>query len=266
MKKFLIILSTLTLGCNTGKLTVVGDIPAELKEASAIELGASGDILWTIEDSGNKRRLYGIDTMARIKNDIKVLNAKNIDWEDLTSDDQGNIYIGDFGNNSKKRSKFTIYKISSDDFNLDETEAEKIKFSLPEDHKTKDFEAFFLYDEHFYVFSKEHKKFIVLKVPNIPGEHKAELISEFNLEGKNNKITAADIREDGKEVLLLNHDKLWRLTDFSGDDFFSGKIEALMFDHNSQKEGLCYKSNNEVYIVDEKSKSGGGNLYRFKLR
>ena len=240
-------------------------MPDDLKEASALEVIPQFDYIWTVEDSGNKKRLYAIDTLGSIVRNIKITNAKNMDWEDLTSDSDGNIYIGDFGNNSKKRKSFTIYKVSIDDLNKDEAEADKITFTIPKDHKSKDFEAFFLWNSDFYIFSKEHKKFIVLKVPNRIGDHKSEIVSEYNFEGKNNKITAADIRADGKEVLILNHDKLWRLKDYNDDNFFSGTIEAIPFNHNSQKEGLSYKTDTIIYIGDERTRIDGGNLYKLKL-
>jgi hypothetical protein len=89
--------------------------------------------------------------------------------------------------------------------------------------------------------------------------------SDFNLDGKDNKITAADISDDGKIIVLLNHDKLWKLSDFKDDDFFSGKIQELPFEHSSQKEGICFKTNSKVIITDERNGTTGGNIYSFNL-
>ncbi len=115
------------------------------------------------------------------------------------------------------------------------------------------------------MFSKEQKKFIILKVPNQLGTHEAKVVTDFRFEGNNNKITSADISSNGKIIVLLNHDKLWKLTDFKGDDFFSGTIEKADFNHNSQKEGICFKTNSTVIITDERKGSQGGNIYSFKL-
>lgn len=249
--------------CNTGKLDVVTDLPSSLKEASAIEKVVNSDLLWTIEDSGNKNNIYGLDLDGNIVKDIDISNSSNIDWEDLTSDDDGNLYIGDFGNNSKNRDDFTIYKVS--DLSSEKTKAERINFLLPKKVKSKDFEAFFLLENHFYIFSKENKSCMLFKVPNRIGKHTARLAFEFNLKGKNLKITSADISDDGKTLILLNHDKLWKISDYNGDNFFEGNIQELEFDHNSQKEGICFKDANSVYITDEKDKSEGGNLYEFKI-
>jgi hypothetical protein len=251
--------------CDTGKLNVIADLPHSLKEVSAAETLPDSDLIWVIEDAGNKNNLYGLNTQGKIIKDLDISNASNIDWEDLTSDDSGNLYIGDFGNNSKNRDDFTIYKVANPNTEARHTTAEKINFLLPKEMKSEDFEAFFILNDFFYIFSKENKSSILLKVPNIIGKHTAELIADFNLDGKHHKITSADVSDDGKTVALLNHDKLWKISDFESDNFFKGTIEELKFNHDSQKEGICFKNANTVYITDEKNKNEGGNLYEFKL-
>ncbi|MFD2726986.1 hypothetical protein [Hyunsoonleella rubra] len=259
--KTFIICAFVFTSCDTGKLKVLADLPSSLKECSAIETVARSRLLWTIEDSGNKNNIYGIDLKGKIMKDIDIKGSSNIDWEDLTSDKKGNIYIGDFGNNSRNRDDFTIYKVS--DLSSDKTKGERISFTLPKSVKPKDFEAFFLWNDFFYLFSKDNKSSILFKVPNRVGKHTAIKISK--LKEKYLKITSADISDDGKTVILLTHDKLWKITNFKSDDFFSGDIEALLFDHSSQKEGICFKDNSSIYITDEKTKGSGGNLYSFSL-
>lgn len=264
--KRLIFLSFIIHSCESpGQLKIEGSINNSLKEVSATEILPNSKLIWTIEDAGNDNHLYGLNEDGSIKQDITITNASNIDWEDITSDEQGNLYIGDFGNNNEKRKLFRILKINTKDLNKAEVKAEIIEFTLPKKQDSKDFEAFFLFKNSFYILSKETKKFIVLKVPNQLGRHEAIIKSDFNLDGKNNKITSADISEDGKIVVLLNHDKLWKLSDFKDDDFFSGSIKELSFDHESQKEGAAFKTNSKIIITDERNGSSGGNIYSFKL-
>ncbi len=264
--KRLIFLLLISTSCQSaGKLKIEADITNGLKEVSAAELDLQSDIIWIIEDAGNKADLIGLNTKGKPTRTIRINNAKNHDWEDLTSDNQGNIYIGDFGNNNEKRKKFKILKVKYADLSKDEAIAEIIEFTLPKKQGSKDFEAFFIYNNTFYIISKETKKFCVFKVPNVIGKHKAEAVTEHKFKGKNNRITAADISADGKTIVLLNHNKLWKLTDFKADNFFSGTIEKLDFNHNSQKEGICFKTNSSVIITDERKGSEGGNIYSFKL-
>lgn len=261
----LILILLIVSSCGTGKLKVLADLPMSLKEASAAETIPGVPLLWTIQDRGNDPVVYGLNKDVSIEKHLTVTNAENQDWEDLTSDEQGNLYIGDFGNNHKNRDEYTIYKLKQPEKSSSSIEAERIRFQLPEEHKSEDFEAFFLWKGYFYIFSKNHKKGIVVKVANTLGFQSAEIISTFDLEGKNKRITSADISDDGKKVALLAHDKLYLITDFSEDDFFSGNIKILNFEHDSQKEGIVFSKANEVVITDERSSGSGGHIYQFKL-
>jgi hypothetical protein len=261
-----ILIALFFISCNTGKLNVLADIPSSLKETSAIEKTTNSNILWVIQDSGNANHLYGLNTKGDIIKDIKIVNADNMDWEDLTSDSEGNIYIGDFGNNSENREYFTIYKVSNAENAKASTHASLINFTLPKDMKSVDFESFFLYKEFFYVFSKDRKRCELIKIPNEEGKHVATYVSKIELKGKHNKVTSADISDNGQIVVLLNHDKLWKLSNYSNDDFFNGKMEVLEFEHDSQKEGVSIIKENQVLITDERHKSNGGNIYYFDFK
>lgn len=261
-----IVLLFILISCHTGKLKVINDLPNGLKEVSAIEKTVDSDLLWLIEDSGNANTLYAININGEIVKDIEIDNAVNIDWEDLTSDKSGNIYIGDFGNNAHKRKVFSIYKVIDPMHSNKNEQALTINFKLPKDIYKQDFEAFFIYNDHFYIFNKDHKETMLFKVPNKIGTHTAKIITRHSFAGKHNAITSADISNDGKTVVLLNSDKLWKLSGFEGDDFFSGRIEKEKFEHKSQKEGICFNDENSFYINDERKGHSGGNLYYFDLK
>ncbi|WP_082396132.1 SdiA-regulated domain-containing protein [Olleya sp. ITB9] len=259
------VLALLFMSCNTGKLTVVGSIDSDLQEASAAQLVNTSDLLWTIEDAGNKNNVYGMDLKGDIIRDIDISNIKNHDWEDLASDTDGNLYIGDFGNNSRKRKQFFIYKIENIANIDDKTNAKTINFTLPKNIKSEDFEAFFLWNDSFYVFSKENKKTMVIKIPNQIGSHEATYLTEYKLKGKDTRVTSADISPDGKTVVLLNHDRIWTLTNFKNDAFFDGTVQKIDLKHDSQKEGVCFKNNSTIYITDEDSGKEDNNIYSLKL-
>ena len=125
-------------------------VSADLSELSGFEFDHNQQ-LWGINDSGNPPEIYQIDSTGNIHKTIKITNAKNIDWEDMTQDDLGNFYIGDFGNNLNKRKNLTIYKIKNPShINGNTTKAEIIHFNFkdqlsfpaPEAKKNFDLEAF----------------------------------------------------------------------------------------------------------------------------
>lgn len=55
-------------------------------------------IFWVHNDSGNAPILYAIRDDGRLVQSYRVA-APNLDWEDLATDDAGNLYLGDIGNN-----------------------------------------------------------------------------------------------------------------------------------------------------------------------
>jgi hypothetical protein len=76
-------------------------------------------------------------------------------------------------------------------------------------------------------------------------------------------VTAADISSDGKQVVLLTHNRLYSFTNFTGDHFLDGTVEEIKLHHNSQKEALCFGNADDFYLTDERNQKTGGNLYRF---
>ncbi|MFN5417228.1 MAG: hypothetical protein ACK5B9_09240, partial [Flavobacteriia bacterium] len=70
--------------------------------------------LVAINDGGNKPILFVLNFKGEIIHEVNIKDAKNKDWEDLTIDDQGNIYIADIGNNLNQRKDLCIYKVNSD--------------------------------------------------------------------------------------------------------------------------------------------------------
>ena len=255
------------------QLKEVGNLT--LKEVSGLEY--SNGALWALEDSGNKNSIYKLSPKGKIEQEVVITNVKNIDWEELTSDKEGNLYIGDFGNNDSKRKDLAIYRLDAANLNK---AASVIKFYYPEQKEFPpkksnlifDCEAFFEHEGNFYLFTKNRSKgfngeFQVYKVPNKQGNHAAQLLGTLQACDNFRKcaITGADISPDGTKVALISGDKVWLLTNFGKDNFAKGSLQMLELNNWSQKEGIAFKDNDVITIADEKSKKEGGKLYEVKL-
>lgn len=280
MKKILLLFSFLLLSnCqNFGQLKVVTDLPKTLKEASGIEVVKGSRFIWIINDGGNKAKLYGISKKGKIKKEISI-DKKNKDWEDLTSDDKGNLYIGDFGNNDSERKNLRILKIKKKYLSRKKADVKEIEFEYEDqdDFSPKkkemlyDAESFFYHKNYFYIFTKSrvaknYGKTSMYKVPAIQGNHTAKLIGEYDNGNKNDSwITAADISKDGKKVALLSQKNILIFSDFKGDNFFSGSVRKIELVNRTQKEAICFKDNNTLLLSDEKSDGEGGYLYELKI-
>lgn len=276
---FILLLSLfLFTGCaNFGRLTVKTELPKILEEVSGIHYDANEDAFWMINDSGNAPSVFLVTETGKILRELEI-DADNKDWEDITMDAEGNLYVGDFGNNYNERKNLRILKINKEDLtSTDKIKVEKIKFEFPEQKKFPpkkkyyDAEGFFEWKGNFYVFTKSRVKneigrTFIYKIPNESGKHKAQRISDFTTCPEQYCwITGADISTDGTKVVLLNHKSAWVFTDFTGDDFFSGKVQEFPFGHDSQKESIAFKSKSIIYLADEENGYGGRNLYLLKL-
>ncbi len=283
MKKYILFLipAFLVVNCSTKsesreEITMLFQFPKKVKEVSGIIW--HNNLIWSIQDSGNSNEVFGFSISGEMKEKVEVNDASNVDWEDITTDKNGNLYIGDFGNNDNDRKDLAIYKLAVSDYGK---VSEKITFYYPEqkDFPTKkkdklyDCEAFFLYQNHFYLFTKNRSKgfdgtSLIYKIPVVAGNHQAKLVAKIKTCSNYNScvITAAAISPDEKKVVLLSHDRIWLLENYKGDNFSAGTMKELELNHYSQKEGVCFKNNETLLIADEKDKKTGGNLYEVNLK
>jgi hypothetical protein len=176
-------------------------LPSSVRETSGL-LFFDGKII-THNDSGNDAQLFEIDSLSgQLLRTIRINNVQNIDWEDIT-EDENHIYIGDFGNNEGNRTDLKIYKILKSDYlKSNSVSAEEISFSYedqtdfnePEFHDF-DAEAFVVYENSFLIFTKNRGNFRtnVYKIPINIGEHIAIKVSSANVKGL---ITGATLMND----------------------------------------------------------------------
>jgi hypothetical protein len=254
------------------------ELPSSIHETSGLETGPNG-WFWTQNDSDNPEEIYCVDSTGTIQRTVSVMGDVNTDWEDLAKDDEGNLYIGNFGNNLLDRTDLRIVKIPSiDTCTSVAIVSDTIRFSYPDQHDFPpngdygnfDMEAFFWYQDSLHLFSKDrsspstgHTKHY--RLPSVGGVYQAELIDSLYTASNSYifAITAADISEDGQQVVLLNADRIWLLSGYTGTDFFGGTVSELELGSFTQKEGICFKDG-FIYLTDEREQffNSGGNLYR----
>lgn len=252
-----------------------------LTEISGFEIDKSGHF-WGINDGDNTAELHLIQPDGMIKRSIAISNAKNHDWEDMTQDDFGHFFIGDFGNNDNLRKWLTIYKIENPiDIKSDNTKAEIIKFMNPyqtsfppkPSEMSFDLEAFVHYKNKLYLFSKNRKEPFdgstdVYRIGDYAANHKAEYISQFNTCTHSEKlcwITSAAMSPDRTKLVLLDSERLWLFENWQGDDFFSGDIFKIDLGIVTQKEAVSFFDDNTLYVMDEEFLGIGRNAYAIKL-
>ncbi|NIF07053.1 hypothetical protein F3J23_16570 [Chryseobacterium sp. Tr-659] len=290
MLRFLILPALFLLSCNPkaqnspakdDELKVQFSLPKKLKEVSGITLSQDKKTIWVIEDRGNKNAVYSLNDKGEMIGKVPVENAENTDWEDIISDPQGNIYIGDFGNNDNDRRDLAILKTDLKNSTQASTKViqttkfhyqGQTEFPPKKSNFLYDCEAFVEMNGNFYLFTKNRSKgfdgtFLVFKVPNKEGDFEAKLIGTLKLQGGYNDaaITSATINSAKDKIVLLTHKNIHVLTGFTADNFSTAKIQKIPLNHNSQKEAIVFLDNKTLMIADEKGKNEGGNVYTFSF-
>ncbi len=268
-------------GCRPqGTLKASASLPAQLDECSGITT-LDGQMLWVIEDSGNGDVLYGLGLDGTLKKEFKVANAENKDWEALTRDSLGNLYIGDFGNNRNRRKNLRIYKLPNPHSEKgDKIPAEQIDFRYPDQeafpppfaNRRFDAEALFHFRNRLYLITKNQSDPFdgtahVYSIPDSAGTYVARKEARFHTcdDRKSCRVTDAALSPDGNRLVLLGYGTLWVFEDFREKGFASGPTNMLEVGASTQLEAVCFITDELLYLADERVFRTGGNLYAFPL-
>jgi hypothetical protein len=256
------------------------ELPSELREVSGMTY-VNGK-LWAIQDNGNTTELFQLSDEGKILKKIKLEFVKNHDWEAITHDNDGNLYIGDFGNNDNLRKNLAIYKINKADLNknsIGKLETIFFNYGDQKDFPPKkkelfyDCESFFYKNGFFYLFTKNRSKNFdgtsyVYRIANKPEKQTISLQTTFITCDKYNSgaITDAALSPDGKTFVLLSNKRMWIYSDFKDAKSVKSANKEIKFATYTQRESVTFKNNNTLFISDEKTKNVGGNLYEYDLK
>jgi hypothetical protein len=261
---FLFALKTATCSCNyevknaffvksKPKIEKTGKFPVCIGENSGLSKAWQDGYYWTHNDSGGSPELYMVNAEGLMFDTLDVPNAVNIDWEDLAKDDKGNLYVGDFGNNSNRRDDLTIYKRGY-------YGVEKIKYKYadqtPADSSNRvfDCEAFFWKNDSLYLFTKswnKGKKLTKLYVlPDKPGEYSVFPQDQVYFK---TQVTGADISPDGTKYALITYGKLMIYGIENNEINFKKPLKCIKIGKN-QTEAVVFENNSKIVFTNEQRK------------
>lgn len=264
------------------ELTLLQKLPNELRENSG--MANYGDsIFYFHNDSGHPNDIYRYHKKSKTLEKFTVPEAINVDWEEMAQDSDGNLYIGDFGNNANSRKDLKIYKINNPEkHSLNNYNVEVIRFSYArqrefapsKNERHYDMEAMFWFKDSLYLFSKNRTepydgKCYMYVLPAKVGTYTLSPVDSFLFPAQDYRlgwITAADISPDGKMIALLSSHKMHIfIGDFDQLSFFQGEYLEVDFNHLSQKEAIVFKKDGSgVFITDEENQIGP-NLYAYNF-
>ena len=241
----------------------IGTMPSAVNETSGLLY--FNDRLITHNDSGNSAFLYEIDTVSlSVTRTVTIINANNVDWEDLAQDEQY-IYIGDFGNNLGAREDLAIYRIDKADYlSSDTVMADKIDFSYEDqtnfDGNTNsdwDAEAMVVLEDQLVIFTKQWQSnnTVAYGLPKSPGNHTAVNLGGYE---SNGLITGATFNELSGLLYLVGYSQqlqpfLIRMEALTRPFSFNSTATKIALSLGfAQIESICYTDENTYYLSSER--------------
>jgi len=233
-----------------------------------------------LNDGGNAAHIHVINKTGNLVNTIEVNNATNIDWEAICINNQGDLYIGDIGNNDNIRQDLKIYVIKNFKDSLQNSSVQvsyKIDFSYAaqnvfppaNDKKHFDAEAMIMIKDSLFIFSKNRSNpyngytYVYGLKDTVIMQNATIIDSFFAGNGPKELSWVTDAFFDQKDLYLLSHSYVWQCKDYLIRGFANS--EKLILDTYTQKEACVFVPPN-FWVADEKnSLVGGGNLYAYPI-
>lgn len=218
---------------------------------------------WTINDSGNPNVLYRIDEKTGLViSEITIEGSENVDWEDLTHD-QDHIYIGDIGDNTAVREEKQIYKVKKSDLvNVNpgrSVPSEIIRFIYPAKDGQEirfDAEALISYKGALHIFTKDFFETNHFTLPILPGKSTAIYAGKFKSEGQ---VTGAAVDPASNTLVLVGYlgfgqRLFWEFKDIDKGSILTGPARFFSLGpvtETGQLEAVCFTPERKVFLSNE---------------
>ncbi len=209
------------------KVQIVGRISSvEITESSGlIASKCLENVFWTHNDSGGGAFIFAISAKGEKLATFRVEGAKNIDWEDIAAYKNAAgecfLYIGDIGDNDRKRNDLALYLIKEPRFSASGAASNKknpiaisdykfIEFSYPDSRH--DAETLLVDPDtaDIYILTKELSAPAgVYKLASnyaFGKTNKLEKIADLSVPAvPNGFLTGGDISSDGKRLIICDY-------------------------------------------------------------
>ena len=222
------------------------------------------NVFWTHNDRGDKARIFATTAEGDLIREVRISGANHVDWEDMTIDDAGHLYIGDFGNNRGKnkndKENLTIYVIKEPN-PLESDSAsvlKRIHFKFPDakgfrdsQNKKFDCEALFWANGNLYCLTK-HRRDKITKLYRFAAlqDNAHQIltkIGEFKIDGT---VTSADASIDGTKLLVLCYEYVYLFEKPSNNDnYLAGKFKRILCE-GRKSEGICF-AGSDIFVSNE---------------
>jgi len=233
----------------------------KIDEASGIATSINNPgCFWTHNDSGDKARIFLIDSMGHCKAECTLVGATNRDWEDIATgpgpvDSLNYIYVGEIGDNFTMYPYKKIYRliepVITNESPMLVRQFDVITFKFPD--RTWDAETLMVdpRTKDLYMVSKWEDSVLVYRIAYSQSLQDTVTVEKVISLGVTH-ITAGDISVDGSGILLKNYESVYfwnRLKHETVAQALSRKEQKLYYIEEPQGEGIAWARDGFSYYT-----------------
>jgi len=200
-------------------------------------------VFWTHNDGGGGRRqiLYAVTRSGAPVGECVVTGVRLEDWEDIALADPGRLYIGDVGNNRKRRTTVAVYEVAEPNPKAGGTAAVGRSWQLQYPAEPFDCEALFVWKDYGYlvskVFNNERACIYRFALADSARPVPLERVARLRVESP---VTGADISADGRQLALVAKAGAY-VFPIEGDPLRAGSLRPQRTRFSSEQiEGCCF--------------------------
>ena len=172
----------------------------ELDEVSGIVVSGRDDAIWMEEDSDNEPALYATNRAGDKLGEWTIDGAKNVDWEDLSLGPEGDLFVGDIGDNPLSRSRVVIYRVPEPRLPGSGTIPLKAEYTMSYVDGEHNAEAMFVHGRSVFIITKDQRGRIYRASF---GSQTLRPVGTLGL----STVTAADMR--GDVIVVQSYSRTW---------------------------------------------------------
>lgn len=231
----------------------------DVRESSGLAASGRRDGVWfTHNDSGDSARIFRFRESGEVDQPIVIEGATAIDWEDMeaaTVDGTAALYVGDIGDNARRRPNVVVYRFvepTEGQTRVDTIERYEIRYA----NGARDAEALLVdpASGDIYIVSKEprNEPAQVLRVrnPRGSGSYTAEAVGTVTIPagpGGSTLVTGGSVSADGRYVVLRTYlgayeyrvrgrfDRWWQSTPTTVPIALEMQGEAIAYDRGGRR-------------------------------